>query len=82
MKINHDDSENDMIHEMHHEGPEEKDKCIVCGKEMDRKHKMEGGHVHTGMIEDLKKRFIICIIITVPILLLSPLVQEVLGIGR
>ena len=67
---------------MHHEMPEDKVKCMVCGKEMDEKHKMEGRHVHTGMIEDLKKRFIICIIITIPILFLSPLVQEVLGISK
>ncbi len=67
---------------MHHEMPEDKVKCMVCGKEMDEKHKMEGRHVHTSMIEDLKKRFIICIIITIPILFLSPLVQEVLGISK
>jgi len=67
---------------MNHEKHEENVKCQVCGEEMDEKHKMEREHVHAGMIEDLKKRFIISIILTIPILLLSPLVQEVFGIGR
>lgn len=45
-----------------------------------KKHKMEGKHVHAEMIGDLKRRFIVCIIITVPILLLSPLIQEIFGL--
>ena len=43
---------------------------------------MEGEHVHAGMIEDLKKRFIISVIITIPILILSPTIQELVGLGE
>lgn len=44
------------------------------------KHKMEGKHVHAGMIEDLKRRFIVSLIITIPVLLLLPLIQEIFGL--
>ncbi len=52
-----------MEHMSH--GGDKNNKCLVCGNELTKAHKMEGEHMHTGMIEDLKKkRFIICIIIT------------------
>lgn len=41
---------------------------------------MEGKHVHAGMIEDLKRRFIVSLIITIPVFLLSPLIQEIFGL--
>lgn len=66
-----------MDHEVHKKG-----KCVVCGEEMHEKHKMEGEHVHAGMIEDLKRRFIISVIITIPILILSPTLQELVGLGE
>jgi len=37
---------------------------------------------HAMMLEDFKKRFWISFIITIPILLLSPLIQEFLGINK
>jgi len=46
-------------------------------------HKHQGHHDHTAhhkmMMEDFKKRFVISLIVTVPILILSPLIQEFLG---
>ena len=43
----------------------------------------QGHHDHTAhhkmMLEDFKKRFIISLIVTIPILALSPLIQEFLG---
>jgi Cu2+-exporting ATPase len=46
-------------------------------------HKHQGHHDHTAhhkmMMEDFKKRFVISIIVTVPILILSPLIQQFLG---
>ncbi|MCL5876048.1 MAG: heavy metal translocating P-type ATPase [Candidatus Dependentiae bacterium] len=49
------------------------------------KNKMNGMHPehhmhHQMMIQDLKKRFIVSSIITIPILLLSPMAQMVLGV--
>nr|WP_245527591.1 heavy metal translocating P-type ATPase [Methanosalsum zhilinae] len=35
---------------------------------------------HEMMLEDFKKRFIVSVILTIPILLLSPMIQEFLGI--
>lgn len=78
IKIKHDDS----AHEYRdHEGHDEKGRCIVCGNEMNEEHRMEGEHVHSGMLNDLKKRFIISVILTIPILALSPIVQELVGLG-
>ncbi len=45
-------------------------------KEHDKSHSAHSGHA----VEDFKKRFIICLLLTVPVLILSPLLQEVLGI--
>ena len=54
---------------------------------MQGKHEMEHGaktekHEHTHhqhMMLDFKRRFYVCIVITIPILLLSPLIQKTLG---
>ncbi|MHA1382638.1 MAG: heavy metal translocating P-type ATPase, partial [Candidatus Helarchaeota archaeon] len=43
------------------------------------KHKGHGQH-HQMMVRDFKKRFIVSLILTVPILMLSPLIQQVLGL--
>lgn len=59
-----------------------KGKCMVCGDELNEEHRNRMEHHHTGMIKDLRQRFIICIIVTIPILILSPLIQEVFGIAR
>ncbi|SDJ46359.1 heavy metal translocating P-type ATPase [Salimicrobium halophilum] len=37
------------------------------------------GHDHGAMVDDFKKRFYISLIITLPILLLSPMIQDLLG---
>ncbi|PNX48137.1 MAG: hypothetical protein BV457_04335, partial [Thermoplasmata archaeon M9B1D] len=48
-----------------------------------RQHKHQSHHDHTAhhkmMMKDFKKRFIISLIVTVPILILSPLIQEFIG---
>lgn len=46
-------------------------------------HKEHGHHDHHAhMVEDFKKRFWISLIISIPILLLSPLIQRFLGLER
>jgi Cu2+-exporting ATPase len=59
----------------------DKSKCVVCGQQINQEHKMHGEHDHSGMLEDYKKRFWISLILTIPILILSPLFQEITGIG-
>lgn len=78
VKINHDDSNHEH---MHHEKHGEKGKCIVCGQQMEEEHRVHGEHVHTSMLKDLKRRFWISLILTVPILILSPTIQELIGLG-
>lgn len=43
------------------------------------KHEAHGDH-HVQMLQDFKKRFWISLLITIPILLLSPLIQSLLGL--
>jgi Cu2+-exporting ATPase len=43
------------------------------------KHEAHGNH-HAQMLQDFKKRFWISLLITIPILLLSPLIQSLLGL--
>lgn len=80
--MDHDDSKHDMKHE-HHMGHEEQQKgeCVVCGEELDEQHRMKGEHAHSGMIADLMKRFWISLLLTIPILILSPMIQELVGLG-
>jgi len=39
------------------------------------------GHDHTAMIADFRRRFWVSLVLTVPILLLSPMIQDVLGLS-
>ena len=41
-----------------------------------------GGHNHAAMIADFRRRFWVSLAITVPILLLSPLIQKLLGLTQ
>ncbi|MYL32125.1 copper-translocating P-type ATPase [Pontibacillus yanchengensis] len=43
-------------------------------------HEGHEGHDHGAMVEDFKKRFYISLIVTIPILLLSPMIQDFLGL--
>ncbi|MCR6546042.1 copper-translocating P-type ATPase [Dehalobacterium formicoaceticum] len=43
-------------------------------------HKSHENHDHTSMVNDFKVRFFVSLLITVPILLLSPMIQMFLGI--
>ncbi|SDC12147.1 Cu2+-exporting ATPase [Pelagirhabdus alkalitolerans] len=39
------------------------------------------GHDHSHMIEDFKKRFFVSLLVTIPILILSPMIQNFLGVN-
>jgi len=70
-------------------------KCPKCGMEFDKPGKctMDGAKLvksemetsppphdhHAMMVKDFKKRFFVALILTIPVLILSPLIQKVLG---
>ncbi|MGQ7869896.1 copper-translocating P-type ATPase [Sunxiuqinia sp. sy24] len=63
---------------------ESKDSKSNKKSETEKKHHHDhGSHDHSGhhkqMIRDFKKRFWISVVLTIPILILSPLIQELLG---
>lgn len=45
-------------------------------------HEQQAHHDHGDMIADFKRRFWVSLILTVPILALSPMIQQFLGIGE
>ncbi|MDP3964140.1 MAG: copper-translocating P-type ATPase [bacterium] len=57
----------------------EDDKSSDHSQSMHKKYDHSEHHKH--MVRDFKKRFLVSIIVTIPILLLSPLIQQFLGIS-
>lgn len=72
----------DQMRNSDHHKTRKETKCVVCGKDMDNDHTMHGEQEHKYMIDDLKKRFWISVILTIPILILSPTIQELVGLGE
>lgn len=46
----------------------------------DHDHSSHGHHDHGDMVNDFKKRFYISLIVTIPILILSPMIQDFIGV--
>lgn len=59
----------------HHSNDQQVDHSSMKGKKNHEEHE----HHHEHMIEDFKKRFWISLIITLPIIVLAPMIQELLG---
>lgn len=61
-------------------------KCPLCGMTLEPMKNVSSGHEgrdhsnHTGMIADFRKRFYVVLALTIPILLLSEMIQHWLGI--
>ncbi|SFA84227.1 Cu2+-exporting ATPase [Lentibacillus halodurans] len=45
-----------------------------------QEHSHHGHHDHGDMVNDFKKRFYISLIVTIPILVLSPMIQDLIGV--
>src|SRR5919109_3342929 len=76
-----DENIHDMEHDMHKEHETHHDmKHDEHAIHMERKGYGHTDH-HVHMVADLRKRFWISLIITIPILVLSPVVQSFLGLG-
>ena len=80
-KLVHDNFKHEMEH-MDRADHEKMGKCVVCGGNLNEQHRMEGKNHHSGMIDDLKKRFWISLFFTIPIIILSPTIQGLLGLGN
>jgi P-type Cu2+ transporter len=77
-----DNSSKHGLEHMDHEDHKKMSECVVCGAKLGKQHRMGGEHIHSSMINDLKKRFWISLLFTVPILILSPTIQELIGLGN
>jgi Cu2+-exporting ATPase len=68
-------------HSHHEHRMHQQDDEMKHSKHEHQKHNLSGGHDHHGMmIEDFKKRFYIVLILTVPIMLLSQMIQHWLNL--
>lgn len=73
-----------MHHDMGHHAMEHKPPHMEHAEHMQHdKHGPQGKHTgatdhHAMMVEDFKKRFVVSVIITIPVLLLSPIIREFL----
>ena len=45
-------------------------------------HSGHAGHDHSQMVADFRKRFWVSLLLTIPVLALSPMIQHVLGLGE
>ncbi|MFI5154944.1 MAG: copper-translocating P-type ATPase [Chitinophagales bacterium] len=55
-------------------------KCPICGMDLVPLVKRPGDHAHHDMIVDFRKRFVVVFVLTIPILLLSEMIQQWLNI--
>ena len=61
----------------------EQEEMEAAARNGHRDHGGHGGHDHHAMmVEDFKRRFWVSLALTVPILVLSPMIQGFLGIGE
>lgn len=70
----------DMKHDMHN-GHKDMGHDMHAGHEKKVGHEHDHHDHHAHMVADFKKRFWVSLIITVPILILSPMIQTLIGLG-
>lgn len=78
-----------MPHSQHHHDHSKDGRPGVQGSEVpvaavgstQAKHAAHGGHDHAAMVADFRQRFWLTLLLTPPVLLLSPMIQHLLGIG-
>jgi P-type Cu2+ transporter len=60
-------------------------KCPLCGMNLQPIKATDDNHSnhsdHTGMIDDFRRRFYVVLALTVPIMLLSPMIQHFMGVN-
>ncbi|MGM0396728.1 MAG: heavy metal translocating P-type ATPase [Bacillota bacterium] len=64
----------------HDNHDEEKEKKEEHSHSHGEEHDEHEGHDHGDMVEDFKRRFFISLVLTIPILVLSPMIQSFLGV--
>ncbi len=62
------------------EGHDGKPKSVAAAGSSHSDHAGNGGHDHAGMVADYRRRFWVSLILTPPVLLLSPMIRDWLGL--
>jgi Cu2+-exporting ATPase len=76
-RMDHSKMDHDKMSQEHKDHKQEAPEHANHGG-MDHEHMDHGGH-HASMVKDFQKRFIVSMILTLPVLILSPMTQEILG---
>src|SRR5688572_2129376 len=65
-----------------HPSPTTRGKVVTAGGSTHSEHAGHGGHDHGAMVADFRRRFWVTLILTPPVLLLSPMIQHWFGIAE
>ncbi len=65
----------------HHHSSHGEAVVVAAGGSTHSEHAGHGGHDHAAMVADFRRRFWITLVLTPPVLLLSPMIQHLLGIA-
>jgi Cu2+-exporting ATPase len=75
-------SENPMHDPVHNHHNHQKHQSNLQKHEKHATDQSMHHHSHAGMLEDYKKRLIVCLILTIPVFILTPIVQEALNLSQ
>ncbi|MBT2581252.1 heavy metal translocating P-type ATPase [Planococcus sp. ISL-109] len=76
----HDETKADQHHEHDHHGESHAHDSSAQKPDGHDSHQHHGHGHHEEMVQDFKKRFFISLVLTIPILALSPMIQHFLGV--
>ncbi|WP_154722773.1 heavy metal translocating P-type ATPase [Ciceribacter sp. T2.26MG-112.2] len=78
----HDGHQNHQAHATGHRNDEAQGGVVAAAGSSHSEHSGHGGHDHGAMVADYRRRFWLVLVLTPPVLLLSPMIQHLLGIAE
>ncbi|OQM73419.1 heavy metal translocating P-type ATPase [Manganibacter manganicus] len=78
----HDGHQNHQAHAPGHRNDEAQGGVVAAAGSSHSEHSGHGGHDHGAMVADYRRRFWLVLVLTPPVLLLSPMIQHLLGIAE
>ena len=79
-RSHHHDHQNHQAHTIGHQNDEAHHGVVAAAGSSHSEHSGHGGHDHGTMVADYRRRFWLVLVLTPPVLLLSPMIQHLLGI--
>src|SRR5690625_3509871 len=79
-RSHHHDHQNHQAHTIGHQNDEAHHGVVAAAGSSHSEHSGHGGHDHGTMVADYRRRFWLVLVLTPPVLLLSPMIQHLFGI--